>query len=457
MRLFAVDALAAIEGLRPDQSLADARTLVPELLTAPAEPHNDKAMLVKLTDWCIRYTPSAALNGEDGLLLDITGCTHLFGGEEALAADITQRLAHARIAAKVAIADSIGAAWAIARFSKPQVVLSESAKSVLVPLPTAALRLPAALTLQLHRLGLRRIGDLLPLPRASLVTRFGSLLTLRLDQLLGHVEEPIRFHRSAVQWRSRIAFAEPISRREDIDLAVERLLDDLMESLGRTHRGVRKLALIFCRMDGAAQIIEIGTAQPTRNVPHLAGLFAEKLDTVDPGFGIETALLEAVETDGLMPHQTTLSESNAEADLAPLIDRLRNRLGDRSVFRVVPVASYIPERAIAVVPALEGSHGRSWPSGIGRPLRLLPCPEPIDVTSDPLDDGPSNFRWRSITHRVTKAEGPERIEPEWWRAISNARSRDYYWFEDEAGRRFWVYCAETSKNNARWYLHGLFA
>lgn len=448
-----------MEGLQPGQPLADARALVPGLRTAPADPESDRAALAMLADWCVRYTPSVAFDGTDGLLLDITGCAHLLGGEAALIADIIHRLARARIAAKAAIADTPGAAWAVARFGTASVLPPGDVKTILAPLPTAALRLPAATIEQLHRLGLRRIGDLLPLPRAPLVTRFGEALALRLDQLLGRSEEPLALRRPMVPWRSRLAFAEPIARREDIDAAVLRLLNDISRTLEKAHRGARAIELLFCRVDGVAQIVAIGTARPSRDAGHLARLFAEKLESVDPGFGIEAMIIEAVETDVLLPDQTGfVGEPGDHEALAPLVDRLRNRLGERSVFRVAPVASHIPERAIAIAPALSPSREHSWPEGVTRPVRLLPCPEPIDATAAIPDAPPSDFCWRSIDHRVVKAEGPERIAPEWWRGPDHARTRDYYRLEDECGRRFWVYRAiPEASEPARWYVHGLFA
>jgi protein ImuB len=334
------------------------------------------------------------------------------------------------------------------------------AEPVLTPLPTAALRLPTAIIESLHRLGLRRIGDLLPVPRAPLVARFGDILTTRLDQLLGRADEPIALRRPIVPWRSRLVFPEPIARRDDIDAAVRRLLDDLAKALETTHRGARVLELLFCRVDGASQIVTVGTARPSRDARHLARLFAEKLDAVDPGFGIETMIVEAAETDTLSPNQANFAGQARDREaLAPLIDRLRNRLGERSVFRVAPVTSHIPERAIALVPALSPAHGESWPDGLARPVRLLPCPEPIDANAPESDRPPSNFRWRALDHRVTKAEGPERIAPEWWRGPIHAHTRDYYWLEDESGRRFWVYRAipNAAAEPARWYVHGLFA
>jgi protein ImuB len=461
IRLSAVDAIAAMEGLRPGQPLADARAVVPALRTAPAEPDHDRAALAALADWCRRYTPAVALDGDDGVILDIAGCAHLFGGEDALIKDIVRRLARARIAARAAIADTPAAAWAVARFGTAAIVPPESAKTVLEPLPAMALRLPPALIEQLHRLGLRRIGDLLPLPRAPLAARFGEALTLRLDQLMGHAAEPVVLRRLILPWRSCLAFAEPIARREDIDAAVRRLLDDLAEILAKAHRGARQLEILFCRVDGAAQIIRIGTARPTRDPAHLARLFAEKLEAIDAGFGIETMILEAVETDIRLPDQTRLTdEANPNNDLAPLIDRLRNRLGERSVFRVAPVESHIPERAITIVPALNPSDADVWPDDVTRPVRLLPCSEPIDAIASISDAPPSGFCWRSIDHRVVRAEGPERIVPEWWRPHRHARSRDYYRIEDENGRRFWIYRAipnDTSAEPGPWYVHGLFA
>ena len=449
-----------MEGLQPGHPLADARALVPGLRTAPADPNGQRAALATLADWCVRYTPSVTLDGDDGLLLDVTGCAHLFGGEDALLADLARRLSRALIVAKASIADTPAAAWAIARFGNASVVPPEGAKAMLAPLPTAALRLPAATVEQLHRLGLRRIGDLLPLPRAPLVARFGETLTLRLDQLLGRAEEPLALRRPVIPWRTRLAFAEPIARREDIDAAVRRLLDDLSEMLEKAHRGARAVELLCCRVDGAAQIVAIGTAQPSRDAGHLARLFAEKLDAVDPGFGIEAMIVEAIGTDAMAPDQIGFAgETGDRGTLAPLIDRLRNRLGERSVFRVTPVASHIPERAIAIVPALSPSREESWPDGVARPVRLLPCPEPIDATAAVPDAPPSDFCWRSIDHRVVKAEGPERIAPEWWRGPDNAHTRDYYRLEDESGRRFWVYRAipNTAGEPTRWYVHGLFA
>jgi protein ImuB len=455
--LHAVDALAATEGLQPGRPLADARALVPKLCTAPADPDGDRTTLGNLADWCLCYTPSVALDGSDGLLLDVTGCAHLFGGEAALLDDLNRRLARARIAAKTAVADTPAAAWAVARFGSDPVVPPESARAVLSPLPVAALKLPADLVQKLFDLGLRRIGDLLPLPTAPLSARFGESLPRRLDQLLGRAEEPMAPRRPPAPWRTRLAFAEPIGRREDIDAALRRLLDELEEMLTKGYRGARRIELVICRVDGTAQVLAVGTSRATRDAAHLFRLFSERLDAIDPGFGIETMVLEATGTDPLTPDQAAFDSQRGGGSLDALIDRLKNRLGNDHVFHVAPVDSHIPERAIALVASCEPCKG-TWPRDRLRPVRLLPCPEPIEA-SGAVNEVPDRFRWRSILHRVVRSEGPERIAPEWWRAPRNARTRDYYWFEDENGRRFWVYrtLPKAKRETPRWYLHGLFA
>lgn len=446
-----------MEGLQPGRPLADARALAPDLRTAPADPAGDRKALESLADWCLRYTPSVALDGDDGLLLDVTGCAHLFGGEPTLIEDIRNRFARALIAIRLAIADTPAAAWAAARFGTDPIVPPGGARPALAPLPVAALRIPPNLIEKLFALGLRRIDDLLPLPAAPLAARFGEVLPRRLGQLLGRDPDPMTPHRPPIPWRARLAFSEPIGRREDIDAALRHLLDELKETLAQGERGARRLDLLACRIDGSTQQLAIGASRATRDTAHLFRLFSEKLDAVDPGFGIELLILEAVETDPLLAEQVAFDGGRNGEALDALIDRLKNRLGDSRVFRVMPVASHVPERAVALIAACE-SHPGNWPQGRTRPLRLLPCPEPIEANAG-SDEVPDRFRWRSITHRVVRTEGPERIAPEWWRAPKNARTRDYYWLEDDNGLRFWVYrtLPAAKTETPRWYLHGLFA
>ncbi len=458
LRLTAVDARAAAEGLFPGQRLADARALVPEIKAADDDRFADGQALARLADWCGRYTPWSAVDGEDGLCLDITGCAHLFGGEAALTADLIRRLAGFGVAARAAVADTPAAAWAWARFGdsmilEPGMGLEPgTGRDRLASLPVEALRLSALTVESLRRLGLRRIGDLAGLPRGPLAARLGSGLLSRLDRVFGVEAESISPRRPPAFWRARLVFADGIARREDIDLATRELLSELCRALEADGRGARRLELAFYRLDGTAQILEIGTSRPTRDIAHLARLFVEPLGTVEPGFGIETMILGAVATDKLAARQMTLPSHQRRdiEDLAPVLDRLQGRLGRNAVVRLVPVASHLPERAVTVAPALNDMPPRHWPAELPRPVQLLASPEPIDVTED--EEGPKHFRWRRVEHRIAEREGPERIAPEWWRTTGDPTTRDYFWLQDEEGRRYWVYRAGPG-----WYLHGLFA
>ncbi len=461
LRLTSVDAHAEAEGLRPGQRLADARASVPNLHAADADPVADAGALGRLADWCGRYTPWSAVDGDDGLLLDITGCAHLFGGEAALVGDLVGRLASAGITARAAVADTPAAAWAWARFGPNldqagAVLESGHSRTKLAALPVEALRLRPAAVDSLRRLGLRRIGELADLPRAPLAARLGHDVLTRLDRAFGTESEAISPRREPALWRARLAFADGISRREDLDAATKNLLHELCRALAADGRGARRLELALYRLDGTAQILEIGTSRPTRDAAHLMRLFAEPLGTVEPGFGIETMILGAIATDPLAAEQLALSRQGRREieELAPIVDRLQGRLGRNAVVRLVPVDSHSPERAVTVTPAMEDKRGRGWPAGMTRPVQLLAAPEPIE-TIGAADAPPSSFRWRSSDHRVTEAEGPERIAPEWWCCKADAPTRDYYWLQDTAGRRYWVYRIAGAKPS--WYLHGLFA
>ncbi len=459
LRLTAVCARAAAEGLFPGQRLADARALVPEIEAADADRFADGQALARLADWCGRYTPWSAVDGDDGFCLDITGCAHLFGGEAALIADLVRRFAGFGVTARAAVADTPAAAWAWARFgpgSSPEggaILEPGTARERFAALPVEALRLPALTVDSLRRLGLRRIGDLAGLPRGPLAARLGAELLSRLDRVFGVEAEAISPRRVPPSWRARLVFADGITRREDIDLATRELLDELCRALEQDGRGARRLELAFYRLDGTAQFLEIGTSRPTRDIAHLVRLFVEPLGTVAPGFGIETMILGAVATDKLAARQMALPASHQHRDiedLAPVLDRLQGRLGRNAVVRLVPVASHVPERAVTVAPALNEMPPLRWPAEMPRPVQLLASPEPIDVTED--EEGLQRFRWRRIEHRIAEREGPERIAPEWWRTTGDQTARDYFWLQDEEGRRYWVYRA-----GAGWYLHGLFA
>jgi protein ImuB len=504
--LAAVDARAAAAGLVPGQSLADARALEPGLVVHDAAPVADLAMLSELAGWAHRYTPWVATSGLEpggggGLWLDISGCAHLFGGEAALLADLTQRLQRQGYAARAGLADTTGTAWAAARFGKardalPFVIVPPGAQAgFLGVLPLAALRLPPASTEALARLGLRRIGELQKLPRDGLATRFGETVTQRLDQALGSAPEPISPRPPRPSWRVALNLPEPLGHPEAIAAAADRLVDALCKRLARESRGVRRLELALFRTAGRVDHVAIGTSRPNRDIAHLSRLLREQFDRLpappedaagNADHAIDYLTLTALATEPIDAVQAGLPGRIAErpdppqdaADIGALVDRLGNRLGTGAVVRLAATESHIPERAQRPIAALYVDTERPDVATLPRPVRprpprLLPHPEPIEATAPVPDDPPMLFRrgggkTGARVHRIVRADGPERLAPEWWRNNAAAETdavaatRDYYRVEDSEGRRFWVYREGLyGGSNAavapRWYLHGFFA
>ena len=450
--IVAPNGVAAAGGILPGLSLADARALLPGLAVFPADPAGDRAALARLADWCNRYTPLVAVDGADGLWLDIAGSAHLFGGEADLLADLRHRLGRLGYRSRAAIADTPGAAWAAARFLGPgdRIVTTGESRAMLAELPVAALRLPPAIAGDLERLGLRRIADLYPLPRAALARRFGLLPGERLDQALGRCEEPISPRLPAPVHVVRQVLAEPIIDADNLAAVLQRLLVRLCRDLATAGQGARRLELLCYRVDGRVAKLAVGTSRPSRDDGALIRLFAERLERIDPGFGIEAVALAAPHVEPLADLQLALrrGEESGAAELAPLIDRLGNRLGFERLARAIPRESYLPERALQRLGALASppSPPARWPLHPG-PLRLLARPERVETAGDP----PQEFLWQARRHRIRRAEGPARVAPEWWRGEKGG-ARDYWRLEDEEGGRFWLYGQAGG-----WYLHGLFA
>ena len=483
MNLVALDAAAADAGLAPGMPLADARALEPGLQVVEADPVADARALAGLADWCGRYTPWTATHGDDCILLDITGCAHLFGGEAGLARDLIARLTAIGYAGVLAIADTPGAAWAVSRlgggYGPAGAALGDAlippggAEAALAGLPIAGLRLDPGTVDALARLGLRRIGDLSTLPRGSLAARFGPEVLRRIDQALGRAAEPVSPRRPVPVHLARMVFPDAIGRTEDVEAALARLLDRLCAGLEEAQQGARRVELALYRVDGGVDRQTVGTSRPSRRPRHLFRLLAGRLDRIDAGFGIEVAVLSALVAEPLGAAQIGFGEAGGAAGLGgddtpldDLVDRLAGRLGRGAVVRPVPFESHLPERAVAMRPAMDGPVAdpdapTAWPDRL-RPVRLLPVPEPIEVTAPIPDDPPVLFRRGRIVHRVVRADGPERLSPEWWQdapagAEAN-RPRDYYRVEDTKGRRFWLYRAGLydPATPPRWYLHGVF-
>jgi protein ImuB len=473
-RLYAVDAGAADLGLFVGQKATDAAALVPELVLADADPDADAAALAALADWCARFSPAVALGPPDGLFLDITGVAHLWGGERAMAADLTHRLAKNGLAVRTAIASTPGAAWALARFGGAGAIASPGDEAAaLAALPAPALRLAPEDAGQIVRLGLSTVGALAALPRGEITRRFGPGVVLRLDQAFGQVREALTFRRLPTPWFVRLVFAEPISVPEDLARAAGDIAEKLCARLEAEGQGARRFELCFHRLDGALHRLIVGLALPGRDARAVARLLIPKLELVDPGFGIEVVTLAADGVEPLSARQGRLDEDREialEEGVAPLVDRLTNRLGEDAVWRAEPFPSHDPERAVRRRPPLSpiaassaaSPFGDGWDPDRPRPLRLFHRPEPIEAMAPVPDDPPIYFRWRGASHRIRRAEGPERLAEEWWRRpfedAAPGRVRDYYRVEDDTGARFWVFRdgLYDSDSPPRWWLHGLF-
>ena len=441
--------------------MTDARAVCPELLVHEADRAGDAAALRKLAAWCERYTPLAAPDEPDGLWLDITGCAHLWGGEQKLAENITSRLARVGHRSRAAVAGTPGAAWALARMgSKPCLTESDSSEcvpKVLADLPVAALRLDTRVVVDLRRVGLRTVGQVARLPRAELALRFGPILVLRLDQMVGQVVEQIAWPRPLVPWEERLAFVEPVLTLEDLQLVLLRLAECLCARLLAAEQGGRRFTAEFFRVDGERPVLAISTSLPIREPAYLCKLLIAKLDKVDPGFGIEVVRLSADQVAVLSTMQTDLTGGTAGGRLTAVLDRVINHSTPRHVWRMAPGGSHVPERAVVRVPPTDTPHWAG--TSLDRPLRLL-RPEPIEVMALLPDHPPAQFVWRGVCRRVRATTGPERIAQEWWHARPDGkrpetdRVRDYYRLEDTEGARFWVFRAGLS--SGRWFLHGVF-
>ena len=475
--------------------LADARALHAGLVTARADPAADRQGLERLALWCNRFTPWCAVDGEDGLLLDITGCAHLFGGEAALMDEIAARVTGLGVEARLGLADTSGAAWALARFgpAETRIAAPGGAHTAIAGLPVEALRLTAEDAHLLRRLGLVTIGAVEGLPRASLARRFpcrerGSAVLARLDRALGRQAEPIVPMAPPPACLERLALPEPLIDRAGLDAALARLMPGLTASLEQGGLGARRLALWCYRVDGGVVRRAVATARATRDCDHLLRLFRETLETVDPGFGIDLAALHAERVEPLAPRQLSLAgDKRRRGDVDLLVDRLLAKLGEGAVCRLEPVARHRPERAEqAVTPGREpvpwseappdapeappdSPEAPATPQRPQRPFRLFDRPEPVEVMAEVPDGPPLLFIWRRVRRRVARAAGPERIEPEWWAAAGGRDEavRDYYRIEDADGRRYWLYRAglygdgdtdaSTGTGRApRWYVHGLY-
>lgn len=462
----ALDAVAESLGLRIGMVAAKAQALVPGLIVMDADPKADAEGLDKLALWTLqRISPVVMPDPPDGLVIDTTGADHLHGGEAAMLTMLVERFSASGVEARAAVADTWGAAHAAARFVNRMtlVVPPGEGEGLLRRLPISALRLDPGIVAGLGVLGFERVSDLLDQPRAPLTLRFGPELWRRIDQALGKTAEPIEPLRPAEIVEVRRVFGEPIGAPETIARYTNALVTALCAELEKRGLGARRLDLLFHRVDNTRQAIRVGTAQPVREVKRLARLLTDRIETIDPGFGIEVMELAAILAEPLRDRQVISSlVEEPEADISDLVDVLANRVGEHRLCRFVPVQSDVPERSVASVPPLSPETGATWDGDWPRPPRLLSRPEPVETMALLPDNPPVWFTWRGVRRRVRRADGPERIRGEWWkRDAEMATVRDYFRVEDDAGERYWLFRSGDGEHaetgSQRWFLHGIFA
>lgn len=470
MRLTALSEGAEALGLKPGQGVAEARAMCPGLEVLEEDAAADRHFLEAVADWCDRYTPLVALDGTDGLFLDITGCAHLFGGEEALLKDILARLRRMGMDACGAVASSPGLASAVCRFGSGGIVTDADIAGVLAPLPVASLRLEEETVAALSKLGLKRVGDIMTAARAPLARRFGAFLLLRLDQALCLDEEPISPRRPVASLSAERRLAEPVVAEEDILALAGQIAVSLKPSMEARGVGGRAFELVLFRVDGAVFRICAGASRPLRDPQRIARLFSQRLqavhDDLDTGYGFEILRLNVLHHEAFEGTQASFGgDRQSEASLAAFIDSVSARLGADCLQAFRFQESHVPERASATVFAADGLAAKLKASGpetprSERPLRLFTVPERVEVLLAEIPEGPpQSFRWRRQQHRVSRSEGPERIAMEWWIDGLETPTRDYFRIEDEAGRRFWIYRQGLYDETPSplWFVHGVFA
>ncbi|WP_427788399.1 Y-family DNA polymerase [Brevundimonas diminuta] len=468
LRLAAVDPAAARAGLTPGLTLADARARTPALRSVAHRPDADAALLARVLEDFGRFTPMIAEDAPHGLMLDVTGCAHLFGGEAELMQTVQTRASRIGLQVRGALAGTPQVARALARFGPGGIFVGGEDRAAARHLPVAALELVDKEEQALRRAGLKRLGDLDDRPRAPLAARFGADFPSRLARVLGDEDMRITPHRPPAPVVVDRVFFEPISAPENVERVMSDLLVETMDRLDQTGLGGRAFEAGFYRVDGETRRIVVRTGRPTRDAPATLRLFRERMAALaaplDPGFGFDQMRMSVLWTQALAPTQQGLErETPGEEAFSRLIDRLTARLGPEAVLRFEPFASHIPERAARLVPAAVRHGDETWPDLDPddpplRPLQMFDPPQPVETLAEVPDGYPLKFRWRRVLHEVTRAEGPERISGEWWRA-PNQRTRDYYRVEDRDGRRFWLFrqglYGETPE--PRWFIHGLFA
>jgi protein ImuB len=458
------DAAAKKVGVRVGMPAAKAQALFRGLKLVDADPAADAVALDRIALWALEhYSPIVAIDGTDGLVLDTEGADHLQGGEGPMVTKIFNSFHAKKLTARVAVADTWGAAHACARAIKRETVIVPPGETVraVAKLPISLLRLPEKTVADLRMLGFQSIGELSATARAPLALRFGPEVGRRIDQMRGVMAEPIDPIRTAEIVVVSRSFQEPIGAAETINKYVGRLVIQLVAELEKRGLGVRRTDLIVHKVDNTIQAIRAGTARPARDVVWLTKLFRDRTELIEPGFGIEKLTLVAAAAEPLEEEQRTSSlVEEVENDITPLIDIFGNR-GQR-VYRATPVASDVPERSVQRISPVAEETEETWGGHWRRPARLLARPDQIEAIALLPDHPPRSITWRGTRHKVVRADGPERIFGEWWRRPAELEAvRDYFMIENEHGERFWIFRAgdgvDLETGSHKWFMHGIFA
>ncbi len=453
--------LARAEDVVDGMVVADARAIIPSLHVLDDPPGLTEKLLKSIAVWCIRYTNIVAIDPPNGIIMDVMGCAHLWGGELNYIREINLHFKNRGYQVRATMADTIGAAWAVAHYGNTNPIVEPGMQyHELLGLPPSALRLENATVERLHKLGLHQIQHFITMPRAALRRRFGKALLLNLDRALGNKDEPILPIFPIEPWRERLPCLEPIVTATGIEIALQRLLETLCIKLQKEEIGIRKAVFTSFRVDGKEEKIEIGTHRASYNRSHLFKLFENKICTIEPALGIELFMIEAVRTERCSPRQENLWDSTTglqDSGLSELLDRLTNRFGSSPIRRFLPAEHHLPEYSYKESTELREIPTTTWMVDRPRPLQLLSRPQSIEVAAPIPDYPPMHFRYLGKLHIIKKADGPERIEQEWW--IQDGPLRDYYAVEDEKGQRFWLFRSGHYREDKtpQWFIHGFFA
>lgn len=452
--------VARQQGIQQGMVVADARAILPSIQVIDDPPGLSNQLLTAIAEWCIRFSPIVALDLPDGLIIDATGCAHLWGGERTYLQEIIQRLNTRGYHVRASISDTIGSAWAITRFGKNSTIIPPAKHhQALLTMPPDSLRIDSHVSDRLHKLGLKQVQQFASMPRSALRRRFGMEFLQRLDQALGHADEIITPVHATEMFHEWLPSIEPIVTATGIEIALQELLEKLCARLLKEQKGLRCCILKCYRTDGKIEMIDISTNRASNNTKHLYKLFEHKIATIEPSDGIELFILEAPKIEEAIPVQEELWNGACGLDdtrLSELLDRLESKIGKGHVHRFLPDEHYWPERSIKKSLSLQEKQTTEWRNEHPRPIQLLCTPQLIEVTAPIPDYPPMLFRYKGKIHKIIKADGPERIEQEWW--LSQGQHRDYYYVEDEEGCRYWLFrLGHYSDTHYQWFLHGFFA